>query len=54
MATINAGQYTYDDCISCTGGTFTGSMPHPIDANVDDSIIQITAVAIGGPNGLNS
>ena len=59
MATLSAGTYDYKICNSCTdGGTTTVSqidVPHPVYTNSNgDSVIQITAVALGGFNGLNN
>ena len=55
MAIIDAGQYTYEDCVTCSGTTSTASMPHPIYSTAQNAPVrQLTAVAIGGFNGLNS
>lgn len=55
MATFEAGNYTYEDCITCSGTTSTASMPHPIYSTAqNEPVIQLTAVALGGFNGLNS
>lgn len=56
---LSAGTYDYKVCNSCTdGGTTTlynVSVPHPVYTNgQNDSITQITAVALGGFNGLNN
>jgi hypothetical protein len=56
MATVSAGTYNYviQDC-ECTGNTVFIS-PHPVYVDPDngDSVVQITAIAIGGFNGLNN
>jgi len=59
--TITAGTYNYTTCTVCPDGnngyTYTVTeVPHPIATNAqgDVSIIQSTAVVIGGPNGLNN
>jgi hypothetical protein len=52
----------YFMCIVCpdeglTGFTFTATtVPHPVASNAQEniSIVQMNAVAIGGPNGLNN
>jgi hypothetical protein len=55
MAIIDAGQYTYEDCINCSGTTSTAPMPHPIYSTAqNEPVRQLTAVTIGGFNGLNS
>jgi hypothetical protein len=59
MATLSAGTYDYKICNSCTeGGSTTVSsvvVPHPIYTNSNnDNVVQLTAVALGGFNGLNN
>lgn len=53
---LSAGTYNYiiENC-KCSGDTKTYS-PHPVytDARTNREIIQITAITIGGPNGLNN
>ena len=59
MANLSAGTYDYKVCITCTSGSTTTlynvDVPHPVYTNSNgDSETQLTAVAIGGFNGLNS
>jgi hypothetical protein len=59
MATLSAGTYDYKICNSCTEGGSTTvtqvAVPHPIYTNLNgDSVVQTTAVTLGGFNGLNN
>jgi hypothetical protein len=48
------GNYTYEDCVNCDGSVTTQSLPHPVYSNGQGvEVIQLTAVALGGFNGLN-
>jgi hypothetical protein len=50
-----SGTIVYEDCITCSGDTFTQSLPHAIYSNAQGrSVIQVDSVALGGFNGLNS
>lgn len=50
-----SGQYTYEDCVNCSGTTTVQPLPHPIYTNGQGiPVTQLTAVALGGFNGLNS
>jgi hypothetical protein len=49
------GTIVYEDCITCSGDTFTQSLPHAIYSNAQGrSVVQVDSVALGGFNGLNS
>jgi hypothetical protein len=59
MATISAGTYDAKVCVSCTDGTTVTytetSAPHPTYTNTNgDSVVQTTAITLGGFNGLNN
>lgn len=55
MEVLSAGTYNYEDCINCSGTTTTAPMPHPVYSTAQNQdVVQLTAVAIGGFNGLNS
>lgn len=59
MAQYSAGTYNYTSCDACSGGTATPvvkTVPHPVygSNNLNDTVVQLTAVAIGGFNGLNN
>jgi hypothetical protein len=48
------GTYTYEDCVTCSGTTTSQPLPHPVYSNGQGvPVIQISAVALGGFNGLN-
>ncbi len=50
-----SGTIVYEDCITCSGNTYTQSLPHAIYSNAQGrSVIQVDSVALGGFNGLNS
>jgi hypothetical protein len=54
--TISAGTFTSKICFECDGNAIAkDDTPHPVytDGQGND-IIQLQAVVIGGPNGLNS
>lgn len=45
----------YNACVTCSGSTFTVEVPHPVWTNqYGQAVIQLNAVTLGGPNGLNS
>jgi hypothetical protein len=45
----------YEDCITCSGNTYTVALPHAIYSNAQGrSVVQVDSVALGGFNGLNS
>jgi hypothetical protein len=49
------GTIVYEDCITCSGDTFTQALPHAIYSNAQGrSVVQVDSVALGGFNGLNS
>ena len=49
------GTIVYEDCITCSGNTYTQAMPHAIYSNAQGrSVVQVDSVALGGFNGLNS
>jgi hypothetical protein len=51
---LSAGTYNYEDCINCSGTITTAPLPHPIYSNEQGiAVVQLTAVTLGGPNGLN-
>ena len=51
----SSGTIVYEDCITCSGDTFTQSLPHAIYSNAQGrSVVQVDSVALGGFNGLNS
>lgn len=51
----NTGTIVYEDCITCSGQTFTQALPHAIYSNAQGrSVVQVDSVALGGFNGLNS
>lgn len=59
MSTYSAGTYDYKVCVGCeiSGTTVVSEVnpPHPIYTDgQNNSIIQTTAVALGGFNGLNN
>lgn len=62
MAQYSSGTYTYKVFNNVTGGTVcdgctTTSQPHPIYnsmTNSADTIVQTTAITMGGFNGLNN
>jgi ribosomal protein L31 len=59
MSTYSAGTYDYKICVGCEeSGTIvveSVSAPHPVYTDgQNNSIIQTTAVALGGFNGLNN
>jgi len=54
-------QYLYEDCVVCTGSTYSQSVPHPADwvpespnGGRQGVVIDQSAVRLGGFNGLNS
>ena len=54
-------QYTYTDCFTCSGETSTQAVPHPVDwvpvgpnGQRQGTVIDMSAVALGGFNGLNN
>lgn len=54
-------QYTYNDCYTCSGDTITRDAPHPVDwvpvgpnGQRQGTVIDMSAVALGGFNGLNN
>ena len=54
-------QYTYDDCYTCSGDTISRPVPHPVDwvpvgpnGQRQGTVIDMSAVALGGFNGLNN
>jgi len=52
---IEAGQYSYEECLKCSGTTSEVPMPHPIYSTADNiPVVQLTAVELGGFNGLNN
>jgi len=54
MSEITNGQYDYEDCVNCDGIVTIESLPHPVFTNGQGvSIVQTTAVKLGGMNGLN-
>ena len=49
------GTIVYEDCITCSGNTYTQALPHAIYSNAQGrSVVQVDSVALGGFNGLNS
>ena len=49
------GTIVYEDCITCSGNTFTQALPHAIYSNAQGrAVVQVDSVALGGFNGLNS
>ena len=62
MAEYSSGTYTYIVLNNTTGGTrcndcTSSAQPHPVwgsQKSNNDTIVQTTAVTIGGFNGLNS
>jgi endonuclease V-like protein UPF0215 family len=49
------GTIVYEDCITCSGDTFTQAVPHAIYSNAQGrAVVQVDSVALGGFNGLNS
>lgn len=59
MATLSAGTYDYKVCVGCDeSGTTVVSFveaPHPVYTDgFNNTIVQTTAVALGGFNGLNN
>lgn len=54
MSEITNGQYDYEDCVNSDGSVTIESLPHPVFTNGQGvSIVQTTAVKLGGMNGLN-
>ena len=50
-----SGTIVYEDCITCSGNTYTQALPHAIYSNAQGrSVVQVDSVALGGFNGLNS
>lgn len=50
-----SGGTDYNVCIECSGSTFTVEVEHPIWTGLyGESITQLGAVQLGGPNGLNN
>lgn len=54
-------QYTYYDCYTCSGDTISRAVPHPVDwvpvgpnGQRQGTVIDMSAVALGGFNGLNN
>lgn len=54
-------QYTYFDCYTCSGDTISRPVPHPVDwvpvgpnGQRQGTVIDMSAVALGGFNGLNN
>lgn len=55
MAALSAGTYNYEDCINCDGTVTTAPLPHPVYSTAQNvPVVQLTAVALGGFNGLNN
>lgn len=62
MAQYSSGTYTYKVFNNSTGGTAcdsctSTSQPHPIYSSMSnsaDTIVQTTAITLGGFNGLNN
>jgi hypothetical protein len=49
------GTIVYEDCITCSGNTYTQALPHAIYSNAQGrAVVQVDSVALGGFNGLNS
>jgi hypothetical protein len=45
----------YVDCVICVSGATTVNVPHPVAVNNQgNAVVQLGAVTLGGPNGLNS
>lgn len=45
----------YVACVECSGGTYTVIVPHPTYTNNQgQAVVQLNAVTLGGPNGLNN
>jgi len=54
MGTLSSGTET-NVCIICSGETSVVTAPHPVYTNgKGDDVIQLNAITLGGPNGLNS
>jgi hypothetical protein len=54
MSEITNGNYTYEDCLNCSGSVTIEPLPHPVFTNGDgESVVQTTAVTLGGMHGLN-
>jgi hypothetical protein len=62
MAVLSSGTYTYKVINNTTGGTncdtcTSTAQPHPIYSSMSnsaDTIVQLTAITLGGFNGLNN
>jgi hypothetical protein len=49
------GQIDYEDCVNCSGTITTPQLPKPAWSDNQGAVVyQTDAVALGGPNGLNS
>jgi hypothetical protein len=59
MGLISGGTYYLCDAVTCDGNTWTATTvtntPHPVwTNNTGGTIVQLTAVQLGGMNGLYS
>ena len=54
-------QYEAEACITCSGVTYTAEYPHPVDwvpigpdGNRQGTVVDLSAVELGGMHGLNN